>query len=189
MAGVHIYMFDSKVFRLRRHIYAEKAQWEPGIGTWIFQNGWSRDVDKVSEYQTWQVTTLPELTETPEHFLPEEKQYKQLNFHQLAGYINELGQSGFDTVRLRVQYHRKFSVPFFPFILAIIAVPFSFWVGNRGAMTAIGASFVIAIAYLAVNQLFEQIGNLNQLPATMAAWSPNVIFTLVGLYAMTRMRS
>jgi lipopolysaccharide export LptBFGC system permease protein LptF len=129
------------------------------------------------------------LTETPEHFLPEEKQYKQLNFHQLAGYINELGQSGFDTVRLRVQYHRKFSVPFFPFILAIIAVPFSFWVGNRGAMTAIGASFVIAIAYLAVNQLFEQIGNLNQLPATMAAWSPNVIFTLVGLYAMTRMRS
>jgi lipopolysaccharide export LptBFGC system permease protein LptF len=30
---------------------------------------------------------------------------------------------------------------------------------------------------------------LNQLPATMAAWSPNVIFTLVGLYAMTRMRS
>lgn len=189
MAGVHIYMFDAKVFRLRRHIYAEKAQWEPGIGTWIFQNGWSRDVDKVSEYQTWQVTTFPELTETPEHFLPEEKQYKQLNFHQLAGYIDELGQSGFDTVRLRVQYHRKFSVPFFPFILAIIAVPFSFWVGNRGAMTAIGASFVIGIAYLAVNQLFEQIGNLNQLPATMAAWSPNVIFTLVGLYAMTRMRS
>ena len=189
MAGVHIYELDTKVFRLRRHIYAERAQWQPGIGTWIFQNGWSRNVDKVSDYQTWQVTTFAELTETPEHFLPEEKQYKQLNFHQLADYIGELGQSGFDTIRLRVQYHRKFSVPFFPFILAVIAVPFSFWVGNRGAMAAIGASFVIAIAYLAVNQLFEQVGNLNQLPPAVAAWSPNVIFLLAGLYAMTRMRS
>lgn len=189
MAGVHIYELDPKIFRLRRHIYAERAQWEPGIGTWIFQNGWSRDVDNVRDYQTWQVKTFPELTETPEHFLPEEKQYKQLNFHQLAAYITELGQSGFDTVRLRVQYHRKFSVPLFPFILAIIAVPFAFWVGNRGAMAAVGASFIIAIAYLAVNQLFEQVGNLNQLPATIAAWSPNVIFTFAGLYGLTRLRS
>lgn len=189
MAGVHIYELDPKVFRLRRHIYAERAQWQPGIGTWIFQNGWSRSVDNVRDYQTWQVTTFPELNETPEHFLPEEKQYKQLNFHQLADYISELGQSGFDTIRLKVQYHRKFSVPFFPFILAIIAVPFAFWVGNRGAMAAIGASFVIAIAYLAVNQLFEQVGNLNQLPPGVAAWSPNVVFLLAGLYAMTRMRS
>ncbi|MBI2687474.1 MAG: LptF/LptG family permease [Acidobacteria bacterium] len=189
MAGVHIYELDVNSFRMQRHIHAERAQWEPGIGTWIFQNGWSRDVNHVREYQTWQVKTFPEVTETPEHFLPEEKQYKQLNFHQLAAYIAELGQSGFDTVHLRVQYQRKFSVPFFPFILAIIAVPFSFWVGNRGAMAAVGASFVIAIAYLAVNQLFEQVGNLDQLPAAVAAWSPNVIFSLAGLYAMTRMRS
>ncbi len=189
MAGVHVYELDPKAFRLRRHIYAERAQWQPGIGTWIFQNGWSRNVDNVRDYQTWQVTTFPELTETPEHFLPEEKQYKQLNFHQLAEYISELGQIGLDTIRLRVQYQRKFSVPFFPFILAIIAVPFAFWVGNRGAMAAIGASFVIAIAYLAVNQLFEQVGYLNQLPPAVAAWSPNVIFLLAGLYAMTRMRS
>jgi lipopolysaccharide export LptBFGC system permease protein LptF len=40
-----------------------------------------------------------------------------------------------------------------------------------------------------VNQLFEQIGNLNQLPPTLAAWSPNVIFSFAGLYAMTRVRS
>lgn len=189
MAGVHVYELDPKVFKLRRHIHAERAQWDPGMATWIFQNGWSRNADNVKDYQVWQVTTFPELIETPDHFLPEEKQYKQLNFHQLAAYIAELGQSGFDTVSLRVQYQRKFSVPLFPFILAIIAVPFSFWVGNRGAMTAVGASFIIAIAYLTVNQLFEQVGNLDQLPATVAAWSPNLIFSLAGLYAMTRMRS
>jgi LPS export ABC transporter permease LptG/LPS export ABC transporter permease LptF len=189
MGGVHVYDFDMKSFQLKRHIYAERAQWQPGLRTWIFQNGWSRDPSRADRFQTWQVTAFPELNETPDHFLPEEKQYKQLNFHQLDSYIQELGQSGFDTVRLRVQYHRKFSVPLFPMILAIIAVPFSFWAGNRSTMTAVGSSFVIAIAYLVINILFQEVGNLNQLPATLAAWSPNAIFTLAGLYMMTRIRT
>jgi LPS export ABC transporter permease LptG len=180
MAGVHVYDLDTKKFRLRRHIYAERAQWQAGIGTWIFQNGWSRDIDDVKEYHTWQATAFPELSETPDHFLPEVKQDKQLNYHQLASYIADLGQSGFDTVKLRVQYHRKFSV---------IAVPFSFWVGNRGAMAAIGFSFVIAVGYLAIDNLFEQVGMLNQLAPEVAAWSPNAIFLLAGLYLVTRVRS
>jgi len=189
MAGVHVYDLDSKSFRLRRHIHAERAQWQPGINTWVFQNGWSRDIDNVKEYHTWQATAFPELAETPEHFLPEVKQDKQLNHHQLAGYIAELGQSGFDTVKLRVQYHRKFSAPLAALILAVIAVPFSFWVGNRGAMAAVGFSFVIAVGYLAIDSLFEQIGMLNQLAPEVAAWSPNAIFVLAGLYLITRVRS
>jgi lipopolysaccharide export LptBFGC system permease protein LptF len=61
--------------------------------------------------------------------------------------------------------------------------------GRRGAMASVGASFGIAIAYRAFDELFVQIGNLNQLPAPVAAWSPDAIFLLAGLYMMTRMRS
>ncbi|MBM3785814.1 MAG: YjgP/YjgQ family permease [Acidobacteria bacterium] len=189
MLGVHVYDVEPSTFRLIRHIQAERAQWQPGIGTWIFQNGWSRDIQNTKEYRTWQATAFPELTETPEHFLPEEKQDKQLNYQQLAAYVRELQQSGFDTVRLRVQYHRKFSVPLSAFILAMIAVPFSFWAGNRGAMSAVGFSFILAVAYLAIDKLFEQIGNLNQLTPEVAAWSPNAVFLLAGLYFQTRIRS
>lgn len=189
MAGLNIYELDGKTFRLVRHIYAERAQWQPSMNQWILQNGWSRNPDSAKAYQSWQATTMPHLTETPDHFMPEEKQYKQLNYLQLSEYIREIGQSGFDTVRLRVQYYRKFSVPMFPLILAIIALPFSFWVGNRGAMTAVGASVVIAMSYLAVNILFEKVGDLNQLPPEVAAWSPNAIFGLAGFYLMTRVRS
>jgi len=34
-------------------------------------------------------------------------------------------------------------------------------------------SFGIAVAYWSLNQLFEQVGNIGQLPAAAAAWSPN----------------
>lgn len=191
MVGVHVYELDPRTFRLVRHIAAERAHWQPNVGNWVFQNGWVRDMEdiRIKGYEEYQVRTFSELDEQPDYFLIEEKQYKQMNFRQLDSYIQDLKQSGFDTIRLQVQFHRKFSVPLFAFILAVIAVPFSFLGGRRGAMASVGASFGIAIAYRACDELFVQVGNLNQLPAPVAAWSPDAIFLLAGLYMMTRMRS
>jgi lipopolysaccharide export LptBFGC system permease protein LptF len=121
--------------------------------------------------------------------LKEDLQEKQMNFIQLTNYIRELQQSGLDTVHLQVQFYKKFSVPLFALIMALLSVPFAFTAGNRGAMAGIGVSFIIAIAYWSVSALFEQVGNLNQLPAALAAWSPNVVFSLAGLYFFARMRT
>jgi len=110
-------------------------------------------------------------------------------FLELDAYIRELRQSGFDTVRLQVQLQKKFSVPLFALIMALISAPFAFLTGSRGAMAGVGVSFGIAIAYWALGQLFEQIGNINQLPAALAAWSPDAIFCLAGVYLMARMRT
>ena len=71
----------------------------------------------------------------------------------------------------------------------MISVPFAFLTGNRGAMAGVGVSFGIGIGYLAVNQLFEQIGNLNQLPPAVAAWAPDALFALAGTYLISRIRT
>ena len=55
-------------------------------------------------------------------------------------------------------------------------------------MAGVGVSFGIAIAFWALGQLFEQIGNVNQLPAALAAWPPDAIFCLAGVCLMARMR-
>jgi lipopolysaccharide export LptBFGC system permease protein LptF len=73
--------------------------------------------------------------------------------------------------------------------MAILSIPFAFVAGNRGAMTGVGISFGIAMAYWIVSTLFQQFGDLNQLPAAMAAWSPDIIFSLAGLYFMARMKT
>jgi LPS export ABC transporter permease LptG/LPS export ABC transporter permease LptF len=191
MVGVNVYEFDSHPFRLKRHISAERAHWEPAIASWIFENGWSRDMRTRVEStgQMFRAATFAELDERPGYFLKEVIQDKQMNFTQLADYIQELRQSGFDTVHLRVQLEKKFSVPLFAFIMAVISVPFAFMTGSRGAMAGVGVSLGIAVAYWAIGQLFEQIGNVNQLPAALAAWSPDAIFVLAGTYLMTRLRT
>ena len=133
--------------------------------------------------------TFPELEEQPEYFLHEVKQSRQMNFQELENYIAELSQSGFDTIALQVQLQKKFSVPLFALIMAMVSIPFAFVAGNRGAMAGVGLSFAIAIAYWSIDKLFEQVGNLSQLPPRVAAWSPDVIFALAGLYFLARMRT
>ena len=193
MLDVNVYEIDPKRFHLEHVITAERARWEPSIKTWVFQNGYRRTFDgvRVRKFDDFrgEVASFAHLTEPPSYFLKEVKLSSQMNFHELQKYMGELQQSGFDTTRLQVQYHSKFSVPLFALIMSLIAAPFGFLAGNRGAMTGIGVSLGIGIAYLTLNKLFEQVGNLNQLPAQIAAWSPDVIFSLAGLYLIARMRT
>lgn len=193
LGGVSVYELDPATFKLRRHIYAERARWEPRLNLWNFQNGWSRVIRERADDDYFDFTgstaTFRELDEPPSWFLKEVKTYKQMNYRQLRDYIAELRQSGFNTIPLQVQYARKFSAPLFALVMALISVPFAFLTGGRGAMTGVGVSFVIAIAYFAMNYLFEQLGNVNLLPPEPAAWSPLALFTMAAIWLMARMRT
>jgi lipopolysaccharide export LptBFGC system permease protein LptF len=193
MEGVSVFELEPNTFRLTRQISAERARWSSTLKTWVFENGWSCGYRGLActSYSPFpsQATTFSELTEPPDYFLKEAVQDKQMNFLQLDRYIRDLQRSGFDTVKLQVQFYRKFSVPLLALIMAMIAVPFGFLVGNRGAMTGIGVSIAIAVAYWGIGTLFEKVGDVNLLPPAIAAWSPDGVFSLTGLYLLLRMRS
>jgi LPS export ABC transporter permease LptG len=189
--GINVYEFEPQQFRLTRHISAERAHWDPNLNSWVLEEGWSRDIRniRVAKYDKFSSKAFSELDEPPGYFLKEVKQYQQMNFQELQAYILDLTQSGFDTVRLRVQFYKKFSFPAFAFIMGLLAVPFAFLTGNRGALAGVAVSLGIAIVYWSVNALFEQMGNVSQLPAALAAWSPDVIFALAGTYLLLRLRT
>lgn len=192
MTKVNVYELDPKTFHVVHQISADSAHWDPSLKTWVFRNGISQTMQHgTGTYRQFYHATawFPELTEPPSWFVKEEKEYREMNFEELGHYIQELKATGLETTPLEVQYYKKFAVPLFALIMAILSIPFAFIAGNRGAMTGVGISFAIAIAYWTIGTLFEQIGDLNQLPAVMAAWSPDVIFSLAGLYFMARMRT
>jgi LPS export ABC transporter permease LptG len=193
MAGVNVFDLDPETFRLKREIVAERAQWDPYIHKWLFENGWSCEfqAQSCSNYRSFtsETATFADLTEEPAYFLTEVMKEKQMNFLQLDRYIHGLQERGFRTAKLQVQYYLKFAVPLFALIMAMIAVPFGFLVGSRGAMTGIGISLAIGISYKGLGILFEKLGDAGLLWPTMAAWSPDVLFALAGTYLLLRMRS
>jgi LPS export ABC transporter permease LptG len=193
MSGVNIYEIDPGPFRLKRHIFAKRARWEPNLNKWEFQSGWAEDIQGTAAvgFDNFPdgIRTFKELDEGPDYFMREAHQSRQMNFQELQTYIADLQHKGFDTVALQVQLNKKFSVPMFAFIMAMVSIPFAFLAGNRGAMAGVGVSLALAIAYWSIDKLFEQVGALGQLPPQMAAWSPDVIFSLAGLYFLVRMRT
>ena len=135
------------------------------------------------------VSTSPELRETPAYFKKEVKQSQEMNYEELARYIKDLQQSGFDVVRLKVQLNMKFAYPVITFVMALLAVPFALSTGRRGALTGVAVAIGIAIVYFVASGLFEAMGNANQLPAAMAAWAPDIIFGLGGGYLVLKVRT
>ena len=191
MVEPYVFELDPKTFHVLREINASRARWQENIKTWVWEQGQARSICGVDEcnVQNFTATTFSEIAETPDDFRKYVKQDKQMNYAELANYIQSLQESGFDTVKLHVQYYKKFAVPVFALIMAMISVPFGFLVGNRGAMTGIGVGMAVAMAYLATGLLFDQFGNVNLLPAAIAAWAPDALFSVAGLYLMARMRS
>ncbi len=187
-ANLTVFEFDPESFALSRRIFATSAHWEPGLHQWIFEEGWERSFqgDAMRNYRTFQVQTFPEIREDPVYFKKENRQSQEMSFGELDRYIHDLGQSGFDTMRLRVQLNRKLAYPLITLVMSVLAIPFALSMGKRGSLTGIAAAIGLAIAYWVIAGTFEAMGNVNMLPAILAAWSPDLLFGLIGGYLLLR---
>lgn len=183
-ANISAFQFDINSFAITRRIYASTAHWNKGLQGWVFEQGWERQVDSdaVKDFRRYDTATFPELNEPPAYFKKEVKQSQEMNYGELQAYIQELQQSGFDVVRLRVQLQKKLAYPAITLVMAILAVPFSLMAGRRGALTGVAVALGIAVVYLVTSNFFEALGNVNQLPAALAAWAPDLLFGLAGGY-------
>jgi LPS export ABC transporter permease LptF/LPS export ABC transporter permease LptG len=187
-ANVTIFQLDPASFTITRRIHAERAHWAESMSRWVYEQGWERSLHSsaIVSYHPFDVATFPELGETPAYFKKEVKQYSEMNYEELHRYIRDLQQSGFDVVRLRVQLHQKLSYPLITLVMAILAVPFALSSAKKGAITGVAVALGIAVVYTVVSRLFEAMGDLSQLPPAVAAWSPDVIFSLVGGYLILK---
>ncbi len=186
--NVTVFQLDRASFSITRRIHAERAHWAENLNRWVYEQGWDRslNVSAIANYRPFDVTTFPELPETPTYFKKEVRQYTEMNYEELRRYIRDLQQSGFDVVRLRVQLHKKLSYPLITLIMAVLAVPFALWSGKKGAITGVAVAVVMAVGYLVVSPLFEVMGNASLLPPALAAWAPDLIFILVGGYLILK---
>ena len=187
-ANISVFEFNPSTFALTRRIFAEKAIWDPASSTWLFQNGWETEIDgdHPSGFRQFAQTSFSEIHEDPGYFNKESLQAQQMNFGQLDRYIGDLSQSGFDTMKLRVALWQKLSYPLVAVVMAVLAIPFALSMGRRGSLTGIAVAIGVALTYFVVENLFGALGNVNYLPAALAAWSSDILFGLVGGYLLLR---
>jgi len=174
---------------VRSHISAERAYWSSSLGAWIFENGWRRTGwGQGEELRSLPGEDFPRASRAA-RLLPEGSEAAQADeLRELADYVAELRQSGFNTIQLRIQYFKKFATPLFALVTGHDRYSFSFLTGSRGAMAG-----VVSASYR--NRLLEREPALRAdrqhqpVAGGGGACAPNAIFLLAAAYLMTRLRT
>jgi len=186
--NLSVFQFNPTTFQLARRVYAGRARWADNLNRWVCEQGWERAFrgPAIQDYHQYDVSTFAALSEPPPYFKKEVKQSLEMNYEQLSRYIHELQQSGFEVVKLKVQLQKKIAFPIITFVMGVLAIPFALSAGRRGTMAGVATAIAIAVVYTVISGLFEAMGNISQLPPTLAAWSPDIIFALLGGYMILK---
>jgi LPS export ABC transporter permease LptG len=189
--GLNIYEVDLHQQVIKRRVYARQATIDPH-GRWTLENGWVRN------FQPHQAGFVPikkatfDFPETASYFEKEifaPKESSKLTYLELRKYIDYLKQSGYNATELLVELHKKISFPVSGFVMALLGVPFSFFMGRKGAFFGITASVAIAMSYWLIFNVFDQMGAYGMLSPVLAAWAPNLLFGAAGLAMLFTIRT
>jgi LPS export ABC transporter permease LptF/LPS export ABC transporter permease LptG len=187
--GLSVLEIDPATFQIRRRVFAARARWSDSQKLWVLESGWVRDFSDgtIVRYDRFNVKDLPELTEPPTYFIREVRQAFQMNWSELRRYIDGLHRAGFDVSALTVQWHRKLAFPLIAPISMLLAFPFAFLVGTRGAIGGVAVGVGIGILYWLGAELLTAMGGVGQLPPLLAGWSPDIVFFFLGMYFFFKM--
>ncbi len=87
----------------------------------------------------------------------------------------------------RVEYHKKFALPFACLAFGIIGIPLGFIVKKNGRMIGFGIGLAVILLYYLLLQIGQSSGLSGNLHPALAMWFPNLVVALLGIALLTRM--
>ncbi len=185
----------------RRRLYADSAIRTNGV--WTFYNAQElSQADAASLFVPMFRTNemaMPEFDETPHEVEGEIKIRDYLGiggvrdaniplkdvFAYLKSHPN---MSKGDKSRLLTELHERIATPFTCLVVALIAIPFGAAPGRRNLFFGVAGSIFIFFAYYVLQRVSLAYGSSGALPSWLAAWLPNLFFTVLGVILTLRIR-
>ncbi len=187
-SDLSIYEFEPDSWSLKKRYFAEKAYFQEG--KILLVNCWYRDFqDNIPiNFESRETLELID-AEDQRYFVKEWKYSEQLNFGELSAYIDDIDEKGFETVQYRVDLNYKVSFPLAGLVMTLLGIPFAFSMGKRGTLVGVGLSLFFAMIYWGAMGIFKSLGYIHFLSPFIAAWGPNLLFGLIGLYLLFNLRT
>ena len=144
------------------------------------------------------VRAIPEFSETPAEI---ESEIKIGNIHSLRD-IRRAQLSMLEIIRykrlhpedspsmnmLDTKLHGRLAAPWTCLVIVLISLPFGAMTGRRNVFAGVASSIVICFAYFILMQVGLALGSGGFVYPWMAAWSPNIFFSMGGIIATWKFR-
>jgi len=180
---VVIQQFDKNT--LVRRVDARRAKWTNG--RWVLSKGLERSFEADNEQvKAFEELTMPEINEQPENFMEEQVDQENMNFKELAIYIDRVRRSGGNVEKYLTDLFFKFSYPLAGSIFVLLGISFSAGKRKQSIATGFGLALLVSFVYYGVLRVGQTLGYNGVLPPLLAAELGNIVFLALGIGFISR---
>lgn len=197
--------FDRQTFDMRRieviqqredgsdekRIQARAARWLDG--QWWFVEATLQPLDESGfpsgPSHMEALRKMEEFTETPRDFINVLKDPEFLSSRELLAFIQAHEHVSRDTLAIHeVNLHYRLAMPWTCLVVTLIGLPIGSHTGRKGAFRGIAIALGMFFSFYVLINFGMALGKNQTLPPGIAVWLPNVVFLLIGMVLVRRMR-
>ncbi|MBA3544242.1 MAG: LptF/LptG family permease [Chthoniobacterales bacterium] len=185
--GVQVVQQDADENIVRNYI-ATDAFYDPATKNWRLEAAKVVDYDptgNITDEKLVKSMIVEGWSETPYRLSSANVRPEFLGISELREYLHfnaDFPQTLLAPFRTQLQY--RWSLPWTCFIVAIMATPLGIGFSRRGILASVAAAIGLVFTMNFLTHLFLALGEGDRISPVVAAWAPNVIFLLIGLYLL-----
>jgi len=182
-----IYMNDD--FSMEKRVSSQSAKWlnEKEL---ILEKGFERNFKDNRPVDFDKFTTKNIIIEKGKALFTQKIDFPEfMNIKTLKQYIRYLKEKKSNTQKYEAKLYYKFAYPLSSLVMVLIAIPFSFLMGNRGTFFGIGIAIGISMVFWFAFAMFSALGSAAILSPFISAFAPIFIFTAVSIYLFMNIKT
>ena len=167
-------------------VTADEGAWEDD--TWVLSSGrmYGFDRDGVLVYSgMFEALSLP-VGQTVDQIWAQSRSPSEMGIAELRDRIERARASGLPISESVVELHQRFALPLSALLFVLVGGTVSLMFGSKNRSTGIIISLVIIGLYQGAYFWMQALGRRGAMPAALAAWTPNLLFGILGLLLYLR---
>ena len=171
-------------------VVSEKAHWKQDSGWTLTKGEMKMITDSTPEFAIqFQRMVDRRFEEVPTDMMAKPRLPQEMRYRELTRFIQFAERSGTDANKERVERALKIAIPITCIIIALFGAPLATSSQRGGAAYGIGISLGVTVIFLMLVQLTKAIGSKGLMPADLAAWVPSMLFGVLGIILLGRVRT
>jgi lipopolysaccharide export system permease protein len=170
---------------LEYKLMGDRIVWDSLTSQWRIQNYMARTIDGTKERIRQGVSLDTSLNLMPAELYIKRESYEEMTFGELQRYIKQEKLKGAEEIIFYdMEKHNRIASPFSTLIMTLMGVSLSSRKLRGGIGMHLGLGILLTFAYILLMRITTVFATYGDLPPYLAAWIPNLIFGIIGLYLL-----
>ena len=186
MQDIVIEYYNEK-FQIQKLVIAPSASWMGD--SWKLQNG----IERIFQNNGWREAVFDlydsQIKLSPDDLAIVDVHFETMTSKQFKKYINQLRLFGYTALKARIALNIRYATVFCHVIVMMIGIAFALGMNNQfGKIISFTLALGLTFLYWGLQAITQSLGENELLTPFVAAWAPNFIFLVLGVYMLRRTR-